>query len=87
MKKALLYEAGAMLIGTLGAVVLVTGLMPFINPVFVDLHAEGEYSPRLSFLVPTLLALPILGAAWRLNQKAQQFRHTAKSFHRPKQDL
>jgi hypothetical protein len=48
--------------------------MPFINPGFVDVNETGEYSPRLAFLVPTLLSLPLLGISWSFNQKARAIR-------------
>jgi hypothetical protein len=78
MKKPYAYEAIAVGAGIVGAFVLVSGLMPFINPGFVDLHSTGEYSPRMAFLVPTLLSLPILGVAWHFNQKAQAIRRESE---------
>lgn len=74
MKKPYAYEAAAVVCGIAGALVLVTGLMPFINPGFVDANATGEYSPRLTFLVPTLFSLPLLGISWHFNKKAQAIR-------------
>jgi hypothetical protein len=78
MKKPYTYEAVAALTGILGVFVLVSGLMPFINPEFVDLNEAKDYSPKLAFLVPTLLSLPILGAAWHFNKKAQDIRRGLK---------
>jgi hypothetical protein len=76
MKKTYMHEGLAMVTGMVGAFVLVVGLMPFINPGLVDLHHSGDYSPRMEFLVPTLISLPILGVSWRLNKKAQAIRKT-----------
>lgn len=78
MKKASLYEAVAMAIAVIGAFLFAGGLMPFINPGAVEMHNEGTYSPRMQFLIPTLLSLPVLGCAWRLNQKAQRIRRESK---------
>jgi len=74
MKNPYAYEAVAVSAGILGAFVLVSGLMPFINPGFVDVNETGEYSPRMAFLVPTLLSLPVLGVSWHFNKKAQAIR-------------
>ncbi|WP_040549176.1 hypothetical protein [Pedosphaera parvula] len=74
MKKTYAYEAVAVCAGLVGAFVLVSGLMPIINPGFVDANQTGEYSPRMSFLVPTLLSLPILGLSWHFNKKARAIR-------------
>ena len=74
MKKPYAYEVVAVGAGIVGAFVLVSGLMPFINPGFLDVNMTGEYSPRMAFLVPTLLSLPILGVSWRFNKKAQVIR-------------
>jgi len=74
MKNPTAFEAVAAVAGIVGAFVLVSGLMPFINPGFVDVNHTGEYSPRMEFLVPTLLSLPILGVAWHFNKKAQAIR-------------
>jgi hypothetical protein len=76
MKKASLYEAAAMAIAVIGAFLFAGGLMPFTNPGAVEMHNEGTYSPRMQFLIPTLLSLPVLGCAWRLNQKAQRIRRS-----------
>jgi hypothetical protein len=61
MKKPYAYEAVAIVCGIAGAFVLVSGLMPFINPGFVETNATGDDSPRVAFLVPTLFSLPLLG--------------------------
>jgi hypothetical protein len=74
MKRHHIYEAAAAALGLLGAVVLVSGLMPFINPGLLDLHKTGEYSPGLAFLVPTLFSLPLLGGSWHFNKKAREIR-------------
>jgi hypothetical protein len=79
MKKPYAYEALAALAATLAVALLVSGLMPFINPGFLELHQTGEYSPRMAFLVPTLLSLPMFGVAWSLNQKAQGIRRELKA--------
>jgi hypothetical protein len=78
MKKPFVYEVVAVGAGIVGALVLVSGLMPFINPGFVDANSTGDYSPRMAFLVPTLLALPILGVSWHFNKKAQAVRQESK---------
>ncbi|MGD0259853.1 MAG: hypothetical protein ABSD29_08490 [Verrucomicrobiota bacterium] len=78
MKRPYTYEAVAGVAGILGAFVLVSGLMPFINPGFVDANETGEYSPRMAFLVPTLLSLPLLGISWHFNKKAQAIRRELK---------
>jgi hypothetical protein len=82
MKKPYAYEAVAVVSGIAGAFVLVSGLMPFINPGFVDANATGEYSPRMAFLVPTLFSLPLLGISWHFNKKAQAIR---RELERPEQ--
>ena len=82
MKKPYTYEAIAALFGILGVFVLVTGLMPVIKPGVVDLNATGEYSPRLSFLLPTLFSLPLFGVGWSFNKKAQSIR---REFEKSKQ--
>lgn len=69
-----MYEAVAAVSGIVGAFVLVSGLMPFINPGFLDANETGEYSPRMVFLVGTLLSLPLLGISWHFNKKAQAIR-------------
>jgi ABC-type sugar transport system permease subunit len=74
MKKPAMYEAAAVIFGFVGAMVLVSGLMPFINPGFADANETGEYSPRMLFLIPTLLSLPIFGVSWHFNKKAQAIR-------------
>ena len=74
MKRTSQYEAVAAISAIVGAGVLVTGLMPFINPGFLDANETGEYSPRMIFLVGTLLSLPLLGMAWHFNKKAQAIR-------------
>jgi hypothetical protein len=79
MKRPYTYEAVAVVSGIVGAIVLVSGLMPFINPGFVDVNATGEYSPRMAFLVPTLLSLPLLGISWHFNKKAQAIRRELES--------
>src|SRR5277367_4917839 len=76
MKKPYAYEAVAVVSGVAGAFVLVSGLMPFINPGFVDANATGEYSPRMAF------SLPLLGISWHFNKKAQAIR---RELERPKQ--
>ena len=78
MKKLYAYEALAAVAAFFGVVLVVSGLMPFINPEQVDLRQTGEYSPRMLFLVPTLLSLPIFGVSWRLNTKAQEIRRAQK---------
>ena len=88
MKQHIFYEAVATLSGIVGALVLVTGLMPFINPGFVDVNETGTYSPRLAFLVPTLLSLPLLGVSWHFNKKAQALRQQLeKSAETPSRKL
>ena len=79
MKKPCTYEAVAVGTGIIGAFVLVSGLMPFINPGFVDANATGDYSPRMTFLLPTLLSLPLMGISWHFNKKAQAIRRELES--------
>src|SRR5208283_4048850 len=79
MKKPYANEAVAAVSGIVGAIVLVSGLMPFINPGFVDVNATGDYSPRMAFLVPALLSLPLLGISWHFNKKAQAVRRELES--------
>ena len=78
MKKSYATEATAMVIGVIAATILVVGLLPFINPAMVDLGENGDYSPRLHFLVPTLLSLPLFGLSWHLNKKAQKIRRESE---------
>jgi len=87
MKQSYTYETLAAVTGILGAFVLVTGLMPFINPGFVDLRHSGEYSPRMEFLAPTLLSLPLLGVSWHLNKKAQAIRKALSQTSRAPEQL
>ncbi|EEF60710.1 hypothetical protein [Pedosphaera parvula] len=74
MKKTYAYEAVAVCAGIVGAFVLVSGLMPIINPGLVDVNKTSENSSRITFLVPTLLSLPILGVSWHFNKKARAIR-------------
>jgi len=74
MKRHNSYGAVAAVMGVAGALVLVAGLMPFINPGFVDTNESEIYSPRMAFLIPTLLSLPLLGISWKFNKKAQAAR-------------
>jgi hypothetical protein len=78
MNKPYKNEAIAAITGLAGAFVLVSGLMPFINPGFVDVNETGQYSPRLAFLIPTLLSLPLLGVSWHFNKKGQAIRRELK---------
>jgi hypothetical protein len=73
MKRHSKYEAVAVVSGIVGAFVLVIGLMPFINPGFIDVY-ETEYSPRAIFLAGTLFALLFLGVSWHFNMKAWMIR-------------
>jgi hypothetical protein len=80
MKKLHICEAIAAGAGLIGAIILVAGFMPIINPQFVDVNETSNYSPRMAFLLPTLFSLPILGLAWHFNKKAQLIRReVAKS--------
>lgn len=72
MKRPYGYEAAAAILGLIGAFLLGTGLTPFTNPGMVDAANTGDYSPRMQFLIPTLLSLPFLGAAWHFNTKARK---------------
>jgi hypothetical protein len=83
MKSFNRYEAVAAVSGIVGAIVLVSGLMPFINPGFVDANKTGEYSPRMAFLLPTLLSLPLLGISWHFNKKAQGIRRESDTSETP----
>jgi hypothetical protein len=74
MKKYHLYEAIAVVLALPGVILLVNGLMPFINPGFVEVNHTRDYSPRTEFLIPTLLSLPLFGLSWHFNQKAQGIR-------------
>lgn len=74
MKEHSIYEAAAAVLAMTGAGVLVSGLMPFINPGQLDIEETGEYSPRLIFLTGALFSLPLLGLSWHLNKKAQELR-------------
>lgn len=78
MRKPIIYESIAMLAALVGALMLVGGLLPFINPGFFDLNFE-DYSPRKSFLILTLLSLPILGLSWHFNKKAQSIKRELKT--------
>jgi hypothetical protein len=69
-----MYEAVAVVSGIVGAFLLVSGLMPFINPGFIDVNETGEYSPRAIFLAGTLFSLPFLGISWHFNTKARTIR-------------
>ena len=78
MKPHLMYEVAAAILAFIGTIVLVNGLMPFINPGFLNVNEKGEYSPRLIFLTGALLSLPILGLSWHLNKKALLIRQQSE---------
>jgi hypothetical protein len=65
--------------GIVGALVLASGLMPFINPGFLDANETGEYSPRMIFLAGVLFSLPLLGLSWHFNMKARTMRQELES--------
>ena len=74
MKDHIKFETIAVVLATAGAFVLVEGLMPVINPGFLEVNLKGNYSPRLIFLTGTLFSLPLLVLSWHFNQKAQTIR-------------
>jgi|GEM_PF-2284773 len=82
MKKPYAFEAIAALFAIAGTMILVSGLMPFINPGFVEVNATGDYSPRMEFLIPTLFSLPLLGLSWNFNKKAQAIRRESETSER-----
>ena len=78
MNKQSLYEILACVLAIVGAVLLICGLMPFINPGFLEVNEDGEYSPRIIFLTGVLSSLPILGIAWCFNQRARMIKQGTK---------
>jgi ABC-type Fe3+ transport system permease subunit len=83
MKNHTPFEAIATLLAIVGIFILVGGLMPVINPGFLEVKERRDYSPRLIFLAGVLLSLPLLGLSWHFNKKAQSIRQQLQQSSRP----
>ena len=78
MLKRLAYEIAAMTLAMVGAFILISALMPLINPGHMEVATHGAHFTLVYYLVATPIPLAILVAAWRLNCKAQALRRTAE---------
>jgi hypothetical protein len=87
MKRPFVFETIAMVTALLGAFIFVSGLMQFINPEFVNVNAKQDYSPRLNFLIPTLISLAIFGVSWHFNKKAGKIRRELKAVPKKENDV
>jgi hypothetical protein len=87
MIKAIICEAISVLTGFLGAFTFVLGLLQFINPEFVNENATHAYSPRMDFLIPTLVSLPILGVSLYCRKKADRIRRGLKTTPKKENDV
>ena len=77
MKPHAKYEAVATILAFIGVMVLVSGLMPFINPGFTRVEERGEDSSGAGIFL-MLLSIPLLSLSWVLNREAQRIRQLSE---------
>jgi membrane protease YdiL (CAAX protease family) len=78
MKPHVKYEAAATILAFIGIMVLVSGLMPIINPGFVQVNEKGKNSPTFIVLMGILFSFSILSLSWVLNKEAQRIRQQSE---------
>lgn len=74
MKKSLPFEIGAVVLGLIGAVVLVGVYLPVINPAFFQSKFGRDAMPVSFYVMGTVVAVVILGIAIALNSVARRIK-------------